>query len=212
MPLDTKRNFSFFSGYLHLPLTVLCIHIDIEGATCPAQPPERNPIAMGCGRQPIRAGRDCPLILNGFPPRCEVLHLLALEPEYRCALRAMNRPILVELSLRYREGMVTTVTGKRQLQNFAHLVGPRGHSPDTSMLCQQRSHICLRHGPINVLAEIFTVREATRRVLTAKRGCPMDEHLNEPDVFSQLALIAVVSLVGFLMCATALQVAMLAQA
>lgn len=37
----------------------------------------------------------------------------------------------------------------------------------------------------------------------------MDKHLNEPDVLSQLAFIAVVSLVGFLMCATALQVAML---
>jgi hypothetical protein len=37
----------------------------------------------------------------------------------------------------------------------------------------------------------------------------MDEHLDEPDVLSQLALIAVVSLLGFLMCATALQIATL---
>jgi hypothetical protein len=42
----------------------------------------------------------------------------------------------------------------------------------------------------------------------------MDEHLDgtdvdEPDVPSQLALITVVSLVGFLMCATALQIATL---
>ena len=39
----------------------------------------------------------------------------------------------------------------------------------------------------------------------------MDEHLDldEPYILSQLALIAVVSLMGFLMCATALQVAAL---
>jgi hypothetical protein len=37
----------------------------------------------------------------------------------------------------------------------------------------------------------------------------LDWHLNEPDVVSQLALIVVISFVGFLMGATALQVATL---
>ena len=37
----------------------------------------------------------------------------------------------------------------------------------------------------------------------------MDENLNKPDVLSQLAFIAVASLVGFLMSATALQIATL---
>jgi len=46
-------------------------------------------------------------------------------------------------------------------------------------------------------------------VLTAMRGSLMDEHLNEPDVLSQLAFIVVASLAGFLMSATALQIATL---
>jgi hypothetical protein len=37
----------------------------------------------------------------------------------------------------------------------------------------------------------------------------MDKYQSEPDAFSQLALIAAVGLMGFLMCATALQVAAL---
>ena len=37
----------------------------------------------------------------------------------------------------------------------------------------------------------------------------MDEYLNEPDILSQLALIVVVGFVGFLMGATALQIATL---
>lgn len=37
----------------------------------------------------------------------------------------------------------------------------------------------------------------------------MDEHLDEPDVLSQLTAIAVVSFMGFLTCATALQIATL---
>lgn len=37
----------------------------------------------------------------------------------------------------------------------------------------------------------------------------MDEHRNEPDVLTQLALIVVASLAGFLMSATALQIATL---
>jgi hypothetical protein len=37
----------------------------------------------------------------------------------------------------------------------------------------------------------------------------LDEHLDAPDILSQLALIAVVSLMGFFMCATALQIATL---
>jgi len=37
----------------------------------------------------------------------------------------------------------------------------------------------------------------------------MDKHLSEPDVLSQIALIAAVSLVGLLMYATALQAAAL---
>jgi hypothetical protein len=41
------------------------------------------------------------------------------------------------------------------------------------------------------------------------RGSLMDEHLNEPDVLSQLLFIAVASLAGFLMSATALQIATL---
>jgi hypothetical protein len=41
------------------------------------------------------------------------------------------------------------------------------------------------------------------------RGSLMDEHLNEPDVLSQLAFIVVASLAGFLMSATALQIATL---
>jgi hypothetical protein len=37
----------------------------------------------------------------------------------------------------------------------------------------------------------------------------LEGHLDGPDILSQLALIAVVNLMGFFMCATALQIATL---
>ncbi len=102
---------------------------------------------------------------------------------------------------------VRQVNGRRRISRIGR-PPTTSHSSEAARLVNG-SHSFASGQVRPILADASTVQEANRSVLTARRGCPMDEHLSEPDVLSQLAFIVVVSFVGFFMGATALQVATL---